>query len=73
MVAATIAISVMYFATVKLAAMVANATEAVMDAVMVAAVMAAAVVVAVIAVAVDATVVEAAERVKQRLLPSNYY
>ena len=53
-----IAISVMYYATVKLAVMVANATYAVMvmDAVMVAA----------IVVAVDATVVEAAERVKQR-------
>ena len=58
-----IAISVMYYATVKLAVMVANATYAVMvmDAVMVGAV-----VVAAIVVAVDATVVEAAERVKQR-------
>ena len=58
MVAALIAISVMYYVTVKLAVMVANATYAVMvmDAVMVAA----------IVVAVDATVVEAAERVKQR-------
>ena len=52
MVAALIAISVIYYATVKIAVMVANAMDA---------------------ITLTVTVIAADERVKQRLLPLDYY
>ena len=51
-VAALIAISVIYYATVKIAVMVANAMDA---------------------ITLTVTVIAADERVKQRLLPLDYY